>query len=73
MRIIVNHAAVNKFFFSNASIAYSEQVGINLQAGGKQGEIKRLYALKRQIIAFFRVVCMRNLKFIKVLRYAKFS
>ena len=42
MRAIVIQAALNSPFFSNASSAYSEQVGVNLQAGGNMGEMKRL-------------------------------
>jgi hypothetical protein len=41
-RQIVNRMAVRVFFFSKASIAYSEQVGTNRQAGGQRGEIYRL-------------------------------
>jgi hypothetical protein len=41
-RAIVNHVAFKAFFFSKASNAYSEQVGVNLHAGGKKGDRKRL-------------------------------
>lgn len=32
-------------YLSIASIAYCEQVGLNLQEGGNKGDIKRLYTL----------------------------
>jgi hypothetical protein len=38
----VIQAAIGRLFFLNASIAYSEQVGVNLQAGGKKGDTNRL-------------------------------
>jgi len=41
MRTMVILSAVNEFFVSKASRAYSEQVGTNLQAGGRNGEMKR--------------------------------
>jgi len=42
MRTAVIPTAFSKPFFSKASIAYSEHVGVNLQAGGSIGEIARL-------------------------------
>lgn len=42
MRTTVIQAALIRPFFSKASIAYSEHVGVNLQAGGSIGEIARL-------------------------------
>jgi hypothetical protein len=39
MRTSVIQAAVKSPFFSKASRAYSEQVGVNLQAGGSMGEM----------------------------------
>jgi hypothetical protein len=41
---MVIQSALNKPFFSKASIAYSEQDGMNLQAGGSIGESTRLYS-----------------------------
>lgn len=38
MRTTVIQSARNMFLVRNASIAYSEQVGTNLQVGGKSGE-----------------------------------
>lgn len=42
MRVTVIQTALNNPFFLKASIAYSEHVGVNLQAGGSMGEMKRL-------------------------------
>ena len=39
--------------FVNASRAYSEQVGVNLQEGGFKGEINFLYSLTKPIIKYF--------------------
>jgi hypothetical protein len=53
MRAAVIPIAVRVPFVSNASIAYSEQVGTNLQAGGQSGEIYRRYKrMKKRISAF---------------------
>jgi hypothetical protein len=42
MRTSVSQMALNNPFFSNASIAYSLHVGVNLQDGGSIGDRKRL-------------------------------
>ena len=41
--------------FVNASIAYSEQVGVNLQLGGSRGDINFLYKRTNHIIKCFIV------------------
>jgi hypothetical protein len=43
---MVIQLALQNPFFSKASIAYSEHVGVNLQAGGSIGEMVRLYSRK---------------------------
>jgi hypothetical protein len=42
MRDIVIQTAIRVFFFSKASMAYSEQVGTNRPDGGQRGERYRL-------------------------------
>jgi len=49
MRTKVIQAALHNPFFSKASRAYSEQVGVNLQAAGSIGEMNRWYSRMRVI------------------------
>lgn len=46
---MVNEKALQKLYFLNASSPYSEQVGINLQHGGKSGERIRRYTMIKPI------------------------
>src|SRR5690242_5659423 len=58
--MIVIQAARNALFFSKASSAYSEHVGVNRQACGKSGDRYSLYRRMTAIIKRFTVWCLPN-------------